>query len=319
MSGKMLSTEALAAERTWFGSAGVNGDHGQRLLDHISALEQHISSLEADLASLKPSGQCYAPDHINCPCGWDPPQACHYPTPESAGLKPSGQVADDVEQIRFVLATHLLQIGSATTDALSRLAAKAQGYEAAVAEVERLKGVVEQADTERALAQSQTQHERALKDAAVADAVRRALCDVMERLGFDGASMYRDTTVDNAGLANSLFQSVRDEEERTVKGATERLLADNAALVEWIDQNGHARWCERAQGREFRCTDGCAAKSITSAPHPGAALMERMTKARDLRTQLLKDRDDAEMGGDDRRCASLSQRIADLSLLIGGA
>lgn len=32
--------------------------------------------------------KCYAPRHINCPCGWDPPQACHYPTPESAGETP---------------------------------------------------------------------------------------------------------------------------------------------------------------------------------------------------------------------------------------
>lgn len=69
------------------------------------------------------------------------------------------------------------------------------------------------------------------RTATIADAVRRALCDVVERLGFDGASMYRDTSVDNAGIANSLFHSVRDEEERTVKGVTERLQNERDAAV----------------------------------------------------------------------------------------
>lgn len=125
---------------------------------------------------------------------------------ELARLKPSGQVAEDAEQVREILGTHATE---KTLGALSRLAAKAQSSE---------------------------------------DWERKAM----------------DAEKHPAVIA---FRQERDA-----------AVADNAALVEWIDRNGHARWCERAQGREFRCTDGCAAKPVTSHPHPGTALLERMKR-----------------------------------------
>lgn len=94
---------------------------------------------------------------------------------ELARLKPSGQVAEDERRLSATLfdSDNVAWVNhdglQEARELVSRLAAKAQGYEDAVAEQERLKTIAEQADTERGFAQKQTQHERSLKDAAVAD------------------------------------------------------------------------------------------------------------------------------------------------------
>lgn len=68
---------------------------------------------------------------------------------------------------------------------------------------------------------------------------RRALCDAMERLGFDGAAMFRDTSLDTAALGNALFQSVRDEEDRVATGATEAMRAAClSAATTWAMERG---------------------------------------------------------------------------------
>lgn len=67
--------------------------------------------------------------------------------------------------------------------------------------------------------------------------------------------------------------------ERELRAHIAALEADNAALLAWIDQHGHARWCERAQGTAFRCTDGCEAQSAISTSHPSTALLAEHEKA----------------------------------------
>lgn len=55
-------------------------------------------------------------------------------------------------------------------------------------------------------------------------------------------------------------------------------VADNAALVEWIEEWGHAAWCAREHNKAVPCTDRCKATGIVATPHPGAALLDQHRK-----------------------------------------
>lgn len=67
-------------------------------------------------------------------------------------------------------------------------------------------------------------HEAELKN----DPIRLALCRLMDRLGFDSAASLHDPTVTIDDLSNMIFAGVREEENRSVKGAEERVSADLA-------------------------------------------------------------------------------------------
>lgn len=57
-------------------------------------------------------------------------------------------------------------------------------------------------------------------------------------------------------------------------------LADNAALLAWIDVWGHASWCEREHDKSLRCSEQCNASEMLSRAHPGAALLDELTAVR---------------------------------------
>lgn len=160
---------------------------------------------------------------------------------EIAQLKPSGQVAEDVEALRALLPIGVFKDSSAGTtidkshhDVLSRPAAKAQSYEAAVAELE---------------------------------AGKKLMAEHMRQR--DGA------------------------------------VADLAAVVN--------AWRNGEPGISVVLEGMCSTVPV----RPGAALLERMTKARDLRAALSCELEDASRGGDEHRHGLLSQRIADLDLVLG--
>lgn len=82
-------------------------------------------------------------------------------------------------------------------------------------------------------------------------------------------------------VAAALEALVEAEQER------DAAVADNAALVEWIDKWGHATWCEREQDKALRCSEQCNA-AIVSEPHPGAVLLEEVRGLRETKA-LLQD------------------------------
>lgn len=69
----------------------------------------------------------------------------------------------------------------------------------------------------------------------------------------------------------------------------EAAVADNAALLTWIDRWGHASWCERNASITAGCTEQCAANVITQEPHPGAALLEQLATLRGVQAQAQVD------------------------------
>jgi hypothetical protein len=56
---------------------------------------------------------------------------------------------------------------------------------------------------------------------------RMALCDMMERLGFESASTFHDPTITVGVVADMLFSFIREEEARCVRGAEERVRAES--------------------------------------------------------------------------------------------
>lgn len=226
------------------------------LRDRIAALEQHISDLEKSLANarkdlesaiaerdqergIRVAAQAHNLEEKRAADTYR--KRMEEVQDELARLKPSGQVAEDRDELMGLfleLRAHRSVEGwHAAIDRhaprITRLAAKAQGYEA----------------------------------------IRKALSD---NYGTDGDPLERVKDLLESEEAARNEAAVEQAERHRVEEERDAAVADNAALVEWIDQNGHARWCERAQGREFRCTEGCAAQPVTLQPHPGAALLERM-------------------------------------------
>jgi hypothetical protein len=286
--------EALTQIRAALEKDGPLGGAETRGLVRAQALR--ISELEAEIARLKPSGRCYAPRHINCPCGWDPPQDCHYPTPESAGEKPSGRVADDerilrsgVEQLRSALGLHphdktpTLDL----SEAITRISTKAQGYEA----------------------------------------IRKALA---ENYGTDGDPLERVKDLLESEETACGEARIEQDERHRVEAERDTAVADNAALLrvaksvesmtEDLAENGSgadAVWTSKGEAQELL--------AVIRANHPGAALLEEHRKEveqarRDAseeaaQTVLIpvaaweKLRDESAMGGDNQRAGAMSDRI----------
>lgn len=69
----------------------------------------------------------------------------------------------------------------------------------------------------------------------------------------------------------------------------EAAVADNAALLAWIEEWGHAAWCAREHDKTLPCTDGCKAAEVVAQPHPGAALLERMKRLEESKQALRKN------------------------------
>jgi hypothetical protein len=105
-------------------------DVAQALRAHISALEKSLDAARADVADLK-RRLSEEQEEVELK------QAA---LNGLAQFKPSGQVAEDVERVREGLLTRKgpITLPDAADDALSRLTAKAHGYEAAVAERDAL-------------------------------------------------------------------------------------------------------------------------------------------------------------------------------------
>jgi hypothetical protein len=55
-------------------------------------------SVAVTRAALGLDAKCYAPRHINCPCGWDPPQTCHYPTPDGEPTEAAWKEARELQK-----------------------------------------------------------------------------------------------------------------------------------------------------------------------------------------------------------------------------
>jgi hypothetical protein len=55
-------------------------------------------SVAVTRAALGLDAKCYAPGHINCPCGWDPPQTCHYPTPDGEPTEAAWKEARELQK-----------------------------------------------------------------------------------------------------------------------------------------------------------------------------------------------------------------------------
>lgn len=67
---------------------------------------------------------------------------------------------------------------------------------------------------------------------------------------------------------------------RGVLAETVLLLADNAALVAWVNEYGHAQWCPQNHNDKLDgCHEACAAHPIFTEPHPGTTLLANYRKA----------------------------------------
>lgn len=103
--------------------------------------------------------------------------------------------------------------------------------------------------------------------------------------------------------------SIQAANYERAKGERDAAVADNAELYDALD-----RMWRHIPHAHF---NAAGVKALLDAPHPGAARLERTNKARALREDLLRERENAGHGGDERRYAHLSQRIADLTLTLG--
>lgn len=166
--------------------------------------------------------------------------------------KPSGQVAEAMEMLRMAWWAACGEECDGTNhaegcevkgyeSALSHLAAKAQGYEAVAEE----------------------------RDAAVSRADYLAVLSVGQTEQMDGLIEALDTPPEGDPM----------DSVRAIKQERDAAVADNAALLAWIDEWGHATWCDREHDKALRCTEQCNAGPMLQEPHPGAASLEQHRKA----------------------------------------
>lgn len=292
-------------------------------LDLLARISDLKRQRDEALARLKPSGQVSSPEPYE-PGGY-------YSRWTKEGLvEPSEQVAEDE---RLVLCLLPPQVSPATeqelriaTSALTRLAAKAQGYEAAVAQANTLQHHVDHYDARL------TEARNALRDAGVPDesgevphhhvlsvaqriailanqrdAAVAALNDAAQR---DWTCAYCDATFAEPDPCRAHAQTC---EKNPLVQAHAAAVADNAALakrlrealslVQSLPPHGHEGDEESGQ-HEPDCEQcakdalGAMLEDVLAHPHPGTALLERMKR---LEAVLDLVRSEAKMLADNGR------------------
>lgn len=214
---------------------------------------------------------------------------------ELARLKPSGQVAEDVERIEMALCDVARDpsgesaVVADADSALSRLATKAQGYEAAVAEASTLRSQVAHhvARVQDALG--------ALDDAGVQDedgeAKDRHALTVTQRIAAlaqerDEAEQRAEMWCARAGERNEHLDSALTRAEKA-ESEREAAVADNAAHVLFI-RTMRQRLLEALDLKAgVRVADRCG--NHVNNSHPGTALLEELAALREQKASWEED------------------------------
>lgn len=253
------------------------------LLVRIQTLKDAVAAARMILARPRPSGKIHLPTLT---------PDVHAALDAALGMKQAGQVAEDVERVSSVLGVARVPAMYADAqDALSRLAAKARGYEAALRERDAAVARAEEAEKQARLAwERQAEKDRAYgdmisqRDAALADRTRfRAQLDSLQTLQAE----QRDSALREVGVLRARHDAAMTELEACKKQMAEHMRQRD---VYRQDRDTAASLnIQLKRERDAAVADNAAWKAAALAVAPAVAVLARSPEVvPDIRSVLLE-------------------------------